>query len=87
MDKKNDKKRWLSKHLIYKVKRPIYGADYSCCTPMVSALSEEHAVVGVWVCDSQGNLHPGYKVSSLPMIVTNIGEAVNDWPAESEVYE
>ena len=86
MDK--DKKRWLSKHLIYKVKRPIYGADYPCCTPARSGSYDPLHILDVWLCDSQGNLHPGFNVSAEPMIVKNIGEAVNDWPVnESEMYE
>ena len=82
-----DKKRWLSKNLIYRVKRPEYGTDDPCCTPARSGLCDSQHILDVWLCDSRGNLHPGFNVAPVPMIAKNIGEAVNDWPVEGEVYE
>lgn len=82
-----DKKRWLSKNLIYRVKHPAHASDDPCCTPARSGWVDGQHILDVWLCDSRGNLHPGFNGSPVPMIAKNIGQAVNDWPVEGEVYE
>ena len=79
----NDKKRWLSKRLIYQLK----GAESPCCTPARSGWCAPSYITDVWLCDRQGQIHPAFNVSPVAMNVKNIGEAVNDWPDESDVYE
>ena len=65
-------------HIIYKAKRGcIYDEEqprYNCYTPVEYA---NGCTLGdCWVCDKDGNIHPGYNVSPVPVSIESLGQVV-----------
>jgi hypothetical protein len=64
--------------LIYKAKRgKLYDPErprFNCYRP---AHNGSYYVLDCWVCDENGEVHPGYNVSPVPVHWQNIGVPVN----------
>lgn len=81
--KKTKKARFFSSKLIYKAKRGHIHDDskprYDCYIP---AESGSYGIFDCWVCDSKGNIHPGYNVSPVPVSADNLGDVVGEVKSE-----
>lgn len=68
---------FLRSSLIYKAKLGhIYDPEnkqYDCFRP---ANDGRYSILDCWVCDENGNVHPGYNVSPVPVSCAVIGRAV-----------
>ena len=67
--------------IVYKAKRGhVYDREtlesrkYNCYCP---ADTGDFWLVDCWVCDDQGNIHPGYSVSPVPVRTVNLGQAIH----------
>lgn len=49
------------------------GKKYKCFSPCSSGNFE---IVDCWVCDEQGNVHPGYNTSGVPVHTSVLGKIV-----------
>ena len=49
--------------------------QFDCLKPAMDD-NGRYIVVDCWVTDSQGNIHPGFTVSPVPVSVSNIGAMV-----------
>jgi len=72
------------KGLIYKAKRGcVYdtntpkGKKYNCYQPCMTG---NFYIVDCWVCDSAGNVHPGYNVSGVPVETSSLGKIIAEGP-------
>ena len=70
--------------IIYKAKRGcIYDDEkprYNCYLPVDYA---NDCVTGdCWVCDKNGNIHPGYNVCPVPINADMLGQVVGRIPCE-----
>ena len=65
------------KDVIYKAKR---GRIYDEARPRFNCYAPIHTgkynIVDCWPCDKNGNIHPGYNVSPVPVDTDNLGEAI-----------
>ncbi|MGO9611588.1 MAG: hypothetical protein ACLPX5_00925 [Dissulfurispiraceae bacterium] len=49
--------------------------QFDCVWPAMDD-NGQYSIVDCWITDSHGNIHPGYNVSPVPVVVENIGEMV-----------
>ena len=72
---------------IYKAKRgKIYDDDnpqFNCYSPVFEG---EFTIVDCWVCTKDGEIHPGYNVSPVPVYVGYLGKMIG-WMDEDECDE
>ena len=71
-------KKTMRKGLIYKARDGhIYDLNhekYNCYTPTDHA--DSCGLGDCWVTDEQGNIHPGYNNSPVPIHVARLGEVI-----------
>jgi hypothetical protein len=69
---------FLSSKLIYAAVEPHdkEHPEYNCYRPVESG---RYFMLDCWVCDEEGNVHPGYDVAGVPVRAENIDEAVADY--------
>lgn len=76
------KQTLYTEHTIYKAKRgKIYDPEnkqFDCYLPAFAITSPPTYIVDCYVCDAAGNVHPGYNVSPVPVLVSNLGRVVAD---------
>ena len=68
--------------VIYKAIEP-YDDDlpeYDCYTPNIDADPEELYCFDCWVCNEQGDLHPEFDRSPVPVRTERLGKAVKLYP-------
>lgn len=74
-----------AKGVIYKAKR---GHIYDSGKPKFNCYAAAHTgnfeIVDCWVCDQNGNMHPGYNVSPVPVNTSNLGETVGNLYGDNE---
>lgn len=74
------KHKYMYAGLIYKAKRGcIYDDDepqYNCY--LVVEYANGCIMGDCWVCDEQGNIHPGYNVCPIPISVESLGQIVGN---------
>lgn len=62
---------------IYQAKRgKIYDPEqkqFNCYRPVYDG---SFFTLDCWVCDKEGNIHPGYNISPVPVHVDNLGRVV-----------
>ena len=63
---------------IYKSVNGPYDEDHPQFDCLMPAMDDngQFSIVDCWITDSQGNVHPGYNVSPVPVPVSNIGVMV-----------
>jgi hypothetical protein len=70
---------FLSSKSIYKAKRGhVYDPEkpkYNCFIP---ARSGSWEILDCWPCDEDGNIHPGYSVSPVPVHRSVLGAVVGE---------
>jgi hypothetical protein len=49
--------------------------QFDCLMPAMDD-NGQFSIVDCWITDRQGNIHPGYNVSPVPVTVSNIGVMV-----------
>jgi len=49
--------------------------QFDCVWPVMDD-NGQYSIVDCWITDSQGNIHPGYDVSPVPVAVSNIGDMI-----------
>lgn len=69
--------KFVSSKFIYEAVE-LYDLDspeYDCYMPCFSGC---FAIVDCWICDKQGNIHPGYNICGVPVNVDNIGDPIGE---------
>ena len=79
----NRKRKPVFASCIYKARKGhIYDPakrKYNCYRP---AQSGTWNVFDAWVCDKDGNVHPGYNISPVPVSIDALGAIVNEYKPE-----
>jgi len=73
---------YVIKGAIYKAKDGAYDPErpeYNCYSP---ADSGDWSIMDCWVCDKQGNIHPGYNVSPVPVNAESLGRIIGSMAGE-----
>jgi hypothetical protein len=79
--------RFLSKFLIYKgTDNFVYDEDkpeYNCFIPLSSG---RYFGADFWICNEQGEVHPGYNVAGVLVTCSLIGEPIAENPMLTENF-
>ena len=66
---------------IYKAKRGKINDKamprYNCFIPEHTFEKDEFDIVDCWPCDKEGNIHPGYNYSAIPVSPNDLGEMID----------
>lgn len=80
-----NERKFFSSKMIYKAKRGhVYDSEkkkYNCYIP---ASSGSYSLFDCWVCDEDGNIHPGYNVSPVPVPAEFLGAIVGEIEGDTQ---